>query len=849
MKRIAIIYIAMLSLACWSCSENEELSWENSLNVGNRTLNVSVETPPSRSAIDFYGTYMWSADDTISVFGTKTTNAPYKIVDQTNKGTTFSGHLSTIEESVNLSFYPYDENVTNDGSQIIFELPQKRHVSDWRRAPMVGLVEGTSNLRFYHAGGSLNIRILGLPEHATTLEIKAIGENAPYLSGKAIIDNYKNDFSYHITEGSHQVIYHLSATNKSEDLLQINLPLQIGHYEKLAVTLKDITGTVIKNHSVSDLNIARASMTQMPVINYSNTYYVYQLPEEILSDSDLIDAYVTSDQIFIGIDTLSGSYHYTIAQIQSMQKGNENIAHIYADKDGFIQNVTINNKSVFFDRNENNTVRALIIDGENVEEIQTLDVEIPQYSRSVESSTAYGISQMTTAMGWLSSLGSISELGKGVINAGSWLLGSPLSTAFIPDLTTGMIVGGSISIALGLLTISALPATLTLGGGIICLSAMIGIVAGAYNVAFGAWNGLCQLLFNLICGDMSITTIKPQIVDHMRYDAGYEFKNASKPGIWKNLQEKWFIPECGLIIQTEKINSNKAPHPRLYESNRELNQRVSQLIENSTHGKFEYIHNYKDYLTSYITFEEKNFVTYWGNTELFTTKVDIERISSFSQFINFLNVEEFSFDIDATCNSESEHLPFFLNLYKDGEVLESIEWSRATNTDINFSLSFKPNELSKELTYPGNITLGITTTKGDKENILVSKPIDIKYDDIPSLIIDSLDVSKPRKVSSRAANVDDYYENDFTVKLKYTGGGWFKSYGVKASNGTIYWGSDSEPIWTDESYVLCTGTIKYKDEQSIPTLSCFGTLRNDKTLQGKGTIMFEGMPVGSGSIK
>ena len=34
-------------------------------------------------------------------------------------------------------------------------------------------------------------------------------------------------------------------------------------------------------------------------------------------------------------------------------------------------------------------------------------------------------------------------------------------------------------------------------------------------------------------------------------------------------------------------------------------------------------------------------------------------------------------------------------------------------------------------------------------------------------------------------NEEDYYETDVTVTLKYTGGGWFKSYVISFSKGDI----------------------------------------------------------------
>lgn len=858
MKRTIILSItALLLMSFLSCSDKEVIQSGYAPIVQENVLNVSVEKPQSRTAIDFYGGYLWSSEDVISVFGTETVNAPYKIVDQTDRNTTFTGHMTALNETVTHSFYPYNEDVKSDGSQITFTLPKQRTVSDSERSPMVGVIEGNSKLCFYHAGGTLSLHVIGLPENAGVIEIESVGENSPYLSGSAIIENLEENLTYRISEGSRIVCFDVTSAGKAEIVNNLYVPLQVGYYEKLVVTLKDITGNILDTRSLSDLTVERCSMTIMPVINYSDKYFIYQLPEDVLHESDLIDAFVTSDQLFISVDTLSGSYHYTVSQLLDIQKGTDNVAHIYADKDGCIQNIAINEITVFFQRNEDNTVNALIINGDDVEEVKNLEVKASESSRAVHSTQVYYMNDVTTAMGWLSAAGGISSLLQGVKGVASWIFSSPLVGLAIENIAEsmiaeGMIVGGVLGAGLGLLSLAALPASLTVGGAVILVSSIIGIVAGVYSVGSGVWDIICQKIFNMICGDMSVTTLKPQFVDELFFGAGYEVNNpnSESTNAFKNVLQSWFVPECGLIKRTVSAGDKNVPRMIISNYNRETVREVNDLSSPKVwKDDFIYTPQYKTYLTSYISFKDKYFVANYGNTELMTTNVSFKKIDVFSTYIDF-EEEKFYFTIDVTCDSESDYLPFYLNLYKDGQVYDSKEWSRASNkNNVEFEFEVTPEELNKEdLSFIGNLALGVTVVKADKQNLLADKLVKVNYTREASLKIDSVSIGDTRKIeSSRADNEEDYYETDVTVTLKYTGGGWFKSYGISSSKGDFWEGT--EDIWNDEYTVKSTVTIKYSENQLPPSLNCFGTLRNDKNLEGVGTITFEGIPITKGVVK
>lgn len=853
MKRTIILSItALLLMSFLSCSDKEVIQSGYAPIVQDNVLNVSVEKPQSRTAVDFYGGYLWSSEDVISVFGTETVNAPYKIVDQTDRNTTFTGHMTSLNETVTHSFYPYNEDVKSDGSQITFTLPKQRTVSDSERSPMVGFIEGNSKLCFYHTGGTLGLHVIGLPENAGVIEIESLGENSPYLSGSAIIENLEENLTYRILEGSRIVSFDVTSAGKAENVNNLYVPLQVGYYEKLVVTLKDITGNVLDSRSLSDLTVERCSMTIMPVINYSDKYFIYQLPEEVLQVSDLIDAFVTSDQLFISVDTLSSSYHYTVSQLLDIQKGTDNIAHVYADKDGWIQNIAINEITVFFQRNEDNTVNALIINGDEVEEVKSLEVKVPESSRAVQSTQISYMNDVTTAMGWLSAAGSVSSLLQGVKGVASWIFSSPLVGMAIENITASMIVGGVLGAGLGLVSLAALPASLTAGGAILLVSSIIGIVAGVYSVGSGVWDIICQKIFNMICGDMNVTTLKPQFVDEYYFGAGYEVNNPNNESTnaFKTLLQSWFVPECGLIKRTVSAGDKNVPRMIISNYNRESVHEVNDLSTSKVwNDDFFYTPQYKTYLTSYISFKDKYFVANYGNTELMTTNVSFKKIDVFSTYIDF-EEEKFYFTIGVTCDSESEHLPFYLNLYKDGEVYDSKEWSRASNKNyVEFEFEVTPKELNMEdLSFKGNLALGFTVVKADKQNVLADKLIKVNYSEEASLKIESVSIGETREiVSSRADNEEDYYETDVTVTLKYTGGGWFKSYGISSSKGDVWDGT--EEIWNDEYTVNRTLTLKYSEKQLPPTLNCFGILRNDKNLEGTGTITFEGVPITKGVVK
>jgi len=251
-----------------SCT-NKEIVEQVEKTVHSKTLNVVTESQESRSVLSYEGTFYWTENDYIGVYGSETENARFHFISQIDGVSNFTGNMNDSGEAVKWAYFPYSEKVDVTKKQLSFPMLAERTISNENHSPMIGRVEANNTVRFYHMGGILHLKIVGLPEHAAQLVITSEGENSPCLAGTAVVDDITVDgCTYRIDNGSKEVVYDVRNLDGGEYVYSIYMPLQIGTYEKIKVTLKNEVGGIIKERSLSNLIATRGKMTDTPMLHF-----------------------------------------------------------------------------------------------------------------------------------------------------------------------------------------------------------------------------------------------------------------------------------------------------------------------------------------------------------------------------------------------------------------------------------------------------------------------------------------------------------------------------------------------------------------------------------------------------
>lgn len=289
---------------------NQEIVEQTLKPVHSNTLNVVTEKQESRSVLSYEGTFYWTENDYIGVYGSETENARFHFTSQADGVSTFTGNMNTSGEAVKWAYFPYSEEVKVEKQQLDFPMLAERTISNENHSPMIGRIEANNTVRFYHTGGILYLKIVGLPKQAAQLVITSEGENSPCLAGTAVIDDITADgCTYRIENGSKEVVYDVRNLEGGEYIYSIYMPLQIGTYEKIKVTLKNEVGGIIKERSLSYLNVTRGKMTETPTLHFSDKIYAYEVSKEYLSETNWDSGIFFSNDFFMACrsETIEGT--------------------------------------------------------------------------------------------------------------------------------------------------------------------------------------------------------------------------------------------------------------------------------------------------------------------------------------------------------------------------------------------------------------------------------------------------------------------------------------------------------------------------------------------------------------
>lgn len=272
MKKHTFYYIALSALAMLTgCSEEDGFGLKPI--DGNRSLTATIEQNNlSRTAVSEEGQVSWTETDAIGVFGTASQNIRFAYQSSTGNGSsaTFRGDFPE-EEPMEQAYYPYQEEATLSGNSLTLNLPSEYTYTGNSNAPMLGIKNDDGTFTFKHLTGLLRITINNVPEEAERFVItSSAATDAPNIAGQATVtDITADDASLSITaNGSQSITYRLGTLTEETGFRTFFVPLPIGEYPQLSVSLyaKDRTDPYFTK-TVSDITVRRAVMIDMPILD------------------------------------------------------------------------------------------------------------------------------------------------------------------------------------------------------------------------------------------------------------------------------------------------------------------------------------------------------------------------------------------------------------------------------------------------------------------------------------------------------------------------------------------------------------------------------------------------------
>ena len=181
--------IILCLLSCLTgCNQTEFYSDINNV-VCQKSFKAIVENTHSRGILNDEGTFYWMKTDTMSVFGEESENIPFTATEEFSIEMNFSGELNNLNENVRYAIYPYNENLSLIDGTLNFKLNEQRDFSNFQRPPMIGLPQSKGTMSFYHMGGAIVLNFVDLKREHNKIIIRAEGEDSPFLSGTAIVDD------------------------------------------------------------------------------------------------------------------------------------------------------------------------------------------------------------------------------------------------------------------------------------------------------------------------------------------------------------------------------------------------------------------------------------------------------------------------------------------------------------------------------------------------------------------------------------------------------------------------------------------------------------------------------------
>ena len=271
--RTIISILAIIILGLVSCQKEDILPEEPVTPPA--TLNQTIILDASKEELSTISEtnaelhMLWKKGDAIAVHVMRNNTGRFLKFDlYQGDGSTngkFRGEIAGDESLTPFAIYPYQEDLSISGTDLSFELPQKRNYTQSLDAPMIAHInEDKSILEFKHLCGFLQFTLENVPTNATTFKLIA----SKNIAGNCMINFQNEELGLQMMDNaSNSIVVDLTSDNPSSTY-QILIPVPVGEYASMSFVLTDATGNELTNISTSEISVVkRASILNIPPIS------------------------------------------------------------------------------------------------------------------------------------------------------------------------------------------------------------------------------------------------------------------------------------------------------------------------------------------------------------------------------------------------------------------------------------------------------------------------------------------------------------------------------------------------------------------------------------------------------
>lgn len=827
------IYTILAGFLIAGCSDVYQEEAFNPILDDNYSIQAIIDQEnQTRSDINCWGVMSWTDDDYIGVFGEQTPNAKFHHITNGNNANNFVGNFDNERDQIKFAYYPYNEDVNFEEGKIEFEIPELNNYCAENKAPMIGKTISDKQLFFKQTGGVLLLKIIGDSDGMATVEIKA-DDNSPYLSGRLTIDNIEDEYpTFKIKDGKHRIAYDVSSLVENKPF-RLYIPLQIGTYNKLTVSVLDKDGGVIKTVSLSNTIIKRGTLINTKTIELSGEVYCVILPSEYLEGTEWTNGLITSsEQLILHKENPDQSSLLTILDIHS-----QDMLSIRTDSLNNISDISFNeDEYISFIHQDDGNVLLYYLHDNSIEYFESTKNEEAQ---TFPYMTRAGVEQ-TQFFQKFNDIWSIYNIIKSYIQNGMM---------------------EAIKKLLELLANNKLADANEWADFIISSADVPGFMAYVEK----KYNQTAERLYSEICGDMIISTIDPTITNDNRIKFGYKLHNISSiPS--GNLGFDRINRECSICVKKVRNGTDVSIYSIEHSS-----PIYKENISDAPSEKYFYMTFEKGYtyyfISKIIVTAAKNGVdnvdsSFYGSGSIFHTicyNSDISYISSdnigeIEVYSNDYENGKINFNYRIYGDFGFDYVPNWgINLYYQGQkvpfddssFLISAYQCKTIVSEEQLNLNFNDFTASTK----GKWQIGTYTTiqYGSEIKRIDSVPIDLElvYDKYPSVTFFNPGLRPTETISTRADDDDDEkYRTPFFYDLDVTGGFWIERYDAKSdTEGTIYKLSYPNSPNDQQAGKYEYAWIYSKKHPISPTLWYDIKLKNGTTIQSINNLKFSGCPI------
>lgn len=835
MKKILVLGI-ILSVV-YSCTEIETDSIESPTNSASCRINATIEQESkTRADIDYFGEMSWTGDDAIGVFGEKSSNVRFRFVE--NESNCFWGNFDTQKERMEFAYYPYNEHVELSEDTLKFKFAETQIYEPNNKAPMFGKIVSEEQVNFYQTGGVLALKLVALPENASMIQITS-DEGSPLLSGDVAICDIKNLHPTFIVEnGKHTIKYLLSDIQTVGPMVYLYVPLQIGYYKQLSVSIVTDDDVIYKEFSLSDLEVRRGTLVNTRTINGTGKLYYSVLPDSAMYGTMWNNAIMTSADALITWKTDEKSTLITVTSLRDLS-----LMNITTDSMGNITNIFNDKEYISLNMQEDGSAYVCLLNGNGFQVYE--NVPSIQHLRSFSPATRAGVDKLSvisTIKDAYDLKGFLQDMGVGIVEE-DW---ERCAETLVDQIELGQ---DEIDLYRGLKSAKGNPYGSALE-------------VGAY--AESKVNSSNKKFYDKLCG-ATITNIEPVVVNgKIRF--GYSIRNTSNIPSGNQGYEK-ITRKCYAAVK--KVPNGSAP-PRIttidmFSPKYGEREVISDLDE---YFEIPYEKGYTYYIISKIVLTTKDVESNpnsafagqeFMHTVTYTSDMSYIMADNIGEIeINSINYEnnQVVFDFNIWGHFIYNNTPWYwgIDLYHNGC---KVEWDYIFPMGSGFRCKvildkddFDCNYKEFKATAKGKWQLGNFIQIDGSTSVTYSQLVDFDkliYNTQPSLIFVNPIIQKTETLQTRSSSDDDdseKYITFFSYGIEIKGGFWMRQYTAQSdTEGPIGSLSSTQAPMSDGKEAYNYSWVYSKENPISPTLWYDVILVDGTVRKSANELKFTGCPI------